>query len=65
MSFDTVLSEAYAFVGACEHPWLCIERLMRALAGERVTRGASTLTDGALVAAMAESVRIERAGWFN
>jgi hypothetical protein len=47
------------------HPWLCIERLTRAILAERLTDGPSERLDRVLAAVIAERERIARAGWFN
>src|SRR5262249_21666100 len=49
---------------AWQHPWLHIERFLRALIGERLIHGASDERDSALAAVIEQRQQIERAGWF-
>ena len=47
------------------HPWVRVERAIRAVLADRLTRGPSTVVDRVLMARVNERERIERAGWFN
>ena len=48
-----------------QHPWLRIERLIRALLADRLTRGPSASLDEALMTRIKEREEIQRAGWMN
>jgi len=60
MSCGTV-ADAYS---AIQHPWLRVERAIRAVLADRLTRGPSDRVDRVLMALMKEREQIERA-WFN
>ncbi len=47
------------------HPWLRIERAIRAILADRLTRGATEVVDRVLMARIREREQIERAGCFN
>ncbi len=48
-----------------QHPWLRIERAIRAILADRLTRGATETADQVLMTRIREREEIERAGWFN
>ena len=47
------------------HPWVRVERAIRAVLADRLTRGPSNRVDQVLMARVKEREQIERAGWFN
>ena len=47
------------------HPWVRVERAIRAVLADRLTRGPSVRVDQVLMARVKERERIERVGWFN
>ena len=48
-----------------QHPWLRVERLIRSILADRLTRGPSESLDQVLMARIKERERIQRMGWFN
>jgi len=55
------VADAYSTI---QHPWLRVERAIRAVLADRLTRGPSDRVDRVLMALMKEREQIERA-WFN
>jgi hypothetical protein len=47
------------------HPWLYIDRIVRAVLAERMTYGATDELDRVLMLVARKRDEIERAGWFN
>ena len=50
---------------AWQHPWLRIQRLIRSILADRLTRGPSPTVDQTLMVRVREREQIECAGWFN
>jgi len=48
-----------------QHPWLRVERLIRSILADRLTRGPSESLDQVLMARIKERELIQRVGWFN
>ena len=52
-------------LGVFWHPWITLDRRLRALIAERMERGASDKLDRLLAALIADRDALQREGWFS